>query len=193
MLSEQSPRARNTLLRAAAATAAVTLGIILSGCGGPKSPSPSPSTPVGQSSAHTPEQDAADKALAAYSGFLTAYATAGETANYESPELKNYLADPLLGDVVSDLYTKSKNGYITKGKPTFEVLRTDVHLNGQPTNVQLAVCFDDSKWDVVKKATGESVVAAGQPHRYKVTTEVVQYDDGRWLVRKGPADRSATC
>ncbi|MFD8079270.1 hypothetical protein ACFV3E_42370 [Streptomyces sp. NPDC059718] len=61
-----------------------------------------------------------------------------------------------------------------------------------PHRATLAVCWDDTNWTPVKKATGRSVAAPNQAQRYVVNSKLRTIGT-RWVVTDSTAARDPTC
>lgn len=171
----------------------MTLSVTLAACGGSKpSPSSAPTPPISPS-VSSAETDAKSKALAAYKGFIDTYNKDSLTANYEDPDLRKYLGDPLLTTVQSDLQQMSKGGLVRTGQLGSTPEVTAVNVSGQPKTVTIGDCLDTSDWHTINKVTGASVDAPGQPTRRKITAEAELYDDGRWLIHESSTIAGAVC
>ncbi|MDP9220614.1 MAG: hypothetical protein M3P23_08755, partial [Actinomycetota bacterium] len=78
-----------------------------------------------------PETRAAHGALAAYHGYLTAYAVAGQTANAHDARLNRYATDPALLQTQITLLTMAESGLAYRGGFKGVVRVTSVSLKTQ--------------------------------------------------------------
>jgi len=141
----------------------------------------------------SPEQEASDKALAAYNGFREAYVAASATADANSPDLAKYAIDPALAQLKYDLFQMNRQGLVTTGRPAWSPRVTSVNLTARPQSVEIKDCLDITNWHTVHKDTGKPAEAPGQAQRFVVTAQAVLTDDGRWLIRQTTADRKTSC
>ena len=184
--------------RWAAAGAVAVAAVTLSGCqnGEPRETLPTavPGTPAsGSPGADVDTQAATSSALAAYEGFRRSYVAASARADASGKEIRKYVADPLLSELLLDLTTKQDYGLITKGKPTWSPDVTELDTSRSPFVAKIEDCFDDSAWQTVYRASGKNAAVPTKVHRYLVDAVVTQYDQDRWLVTQAKANREATC
>lgn len=156
---------------------------------GPPANQPTRQT-VGLTGLSSAELAAARGALAAYGGYLDAYAAAGATANPVDPRLLKFAGDPALNEVQSSLQMLARGGLAYRGGFKGEVHVTKVSLDTH--TVSLASCQDISELTVVAKSTGRPLPSATQNLRYPVNVEA-RFFDGRWLIVEATADRTRKC
>ena len=139
-----------------------------------------------------PNQEAV---LAAYAGYLAAETTASQHADFASDEMNRFMAQPLLGEWVAQLYHLHVIGYkqlgaVISADPKVKSL-TVVTAKGTGTAV-VTDCLDDSNIKIVKVRTGEPMVLPKRSPRFQ-TVATLSLRDGMWRVYEVDADRSRTC
>lgn len=141
----------------------------------------------------TPEQEAAEQALAAYNGFHEAYVSAAAIPEFMYPDLALFAADPLLAEARYALYTMGLRGVVYTGRPVHDPRVTAVNLEATPPTVDIEDCLDSTGWHVVRQSDGSDASAPGQAERYLVTSQVVADASGRWFVRQSTPQRDQAC
>lgn len=188
---------RASTRRRAAYGAATLAAFAVAGCGGEAAPSPTTPVPVSASSdapsLTAEETEAQAAALQAYDSFREAHVVASADTEADDTELVKYTADPLTSELRYDLLVKSQQGIVTTGEPTWKATVTAVNVGERPFSVKIEDCFDATNWKTVFESSGEEAAVPGQAKKYLVEAEVIQYDDGRWLVRSAKADRERPC
>ncbi|MFF3950531.1 hypothetical protein ACFYYN_37845 [Streptomyces sp. NPDC001902] len=182
-----------------AATAFVGM-LVLAACGGdkdsaePAAASTSARSTVSKAAAASPDPTAAakDRVEAAFQGLVDAETAGFAKATFEGTDIEQYASGQVLSDGKKTLLINRANGIVTEGKPTFTVTRTTVDLSVSPHRAALAVCWDDTNWTPVKKATGKSVAAPNQAQRYVVNSKLRTIGT-RWVVTDSTAARDQTC
>jgi hypothetical protein len=135
---------------------------------------------------------AGETALAAYRRYLAATAKASNSANPDEPDLRKYLADPLLSQVIYGVHQLKAKGAIQTGNTTSSPEVTSVNLRGTPPTVAIQDCIDKSDYRLMYKADHQPIPVTGLD-RYRATATVTRYDDGRWLVNAATAHRDQSC
>ncbi|MGC4851819.1 hypothetical protein ACLQ24_00115 [Micromonospora sp. DT4] len=187
-------RARSSVrLAGGALVAVVSLGVAACGSSTPTAQSsgvPAASVPATPSA----ETQASDAALASYRGYRDTYSRLALTAEHKDiADLRQYTADPALGNAIFDLSQMNKSGLVRTGAPVSTPSVTSVNVARNPHSAMLSDCLDRTDIDTVDKATGKSAEVPGQVTRVKLSVKVVRYDDGRWLVQSVDAEKGATC
>jgi hypothetical protein len=156
---------------------------------------PTPGPSASPTSSADEQQQAKQRALAAYNGYRDAYVSAAADPNPTSakPELAKFTADPLLNSLVNTLALDLGSGIVNQGHPVWKADPTAVNVATRPYSVTLRDCFDSADWTPVYKATGKSAAVAGQAKKYTVTAKAVQFDDGAWRITEAQADRNQPC
>ena len=177
---------------AGAATAMVLLALV--GCADAgEAPKPRASTPAAPAAtSNSREAEAQREVLAVYDGYRNANVRAAATADHQSKELGRYVGEPLLGQLVNNLYVMSQNGIVSRGRPTWSPKVTMLRLNASPPTAEIVDCFDTTNWNAVFKATGKSAAAPGQTKRFKVSA-VAKQVGGRWYIVESRAERTTPC
>jgi hypothetical protein len=170
-----------------AVSAVVCVALTAAGCTSP-SPKPLASQAATASPAPSPSEDskAADAqvtALAAYKGYLLAYAEASQAANPDDPNLAAYLADPLLSLTRHNIRTLKDKGEVQMGAQTATVVSSQVDLAGTPPTVTIHACLDYSALKLVYQANHSPVPnSALKTTRVPAVATVAKYATGQWLV-----------
>ena len=140
------------------------------------SPTPSPSE-------DSKAADAQATALAAYKGYLLAYAEASQAANPDDPNLATYLADPLLSLTRHNIRTLKDKGEVQMGAQTATVVSSQVDLASTPPTVTIHACLDYSALKLVYQANHSPVPnSALKTTRVPAVATVAKYATGQWLV-----------
>lgn len=153
-----------------------------------RSPSSTPAAPM--SSPATPEETARQAAVLSYTGMWQQMAKAGETGDWQSPELAKYATGDALGVINRSLYTDNLNGVVTKGAPKTnpEVSKVDPQAN--PAMVMISDCGDDSGWLKYKNGQLINDTPGG---RRSITAEVKKQQDGTWRVTRFAVEGVGSC
>jgi hypothetical protein len=159
--------------------------------------SPAPSAPPTTASA-TPAPfevvpsgaSAQQAAVIAYRNMWHAFVQAGRTSNPDDPNLAKYATGDALTLIVHAL---------TQDRDQHKVSLGDVALNpsvvgfrppGNPTEVTIADCADDSQWLVYKDTGGLFNDVPGGRHKVSATVELV---GSTWTVKSFTAQAVGTC
>lgn len=167
--------------------AVVCVALAAAGCTSP-APKPDASQAVRTSPAPSPGEDskAADaqtKALAAYKGYLLAYAEASQAADPDDPNLATYLADPLLSLTRHNIRTLKDNGEVQMGAQTATVVSSKADLAGTTPTVTIHACLDYSALKLVYQANHSPVPnSVLKTTRVPAVATVAKYATGQWLV-----------
>jgi type II secretory pathway pseudopilin PulG len=172
---------------------AAVLGLTLSAIGGcSNDPTPEPSASVSSAgamvsaTANAVEEQARQEVLAAYNGYLEAYVKASATADYNTQELAKFVGEPLLGQLLNNLFNMSRSGVHNDGRPTWSPTVTELRLDSNEAVVQ--DCFDSTNWNAV----GGKVQPTTQAKKYPVVVKVKRVN-GKWYVYESAAQRGSTC
>ncbi|XVU24226.1 hypothetical protein ACQPZJ_44510 [Actinoplanes sp. CA-054009] len=167
--------------------AVVCVALTLAGCTS-SSPAPEPIPVVTTSPAPALSEDpkAADAqaaALAAYRGYLLAYAEASQAADPDNRTLATYVADPLLSLTRHNIRTLADKGAVQMGAQTATVISSRVDLAGTPPTVTIHACLDYSALRLVYQANHSPVPnSALKTTRVPAVATVARYANGQWLV-----------
>jgi hypothetical protein len=106
-------------------------------------------------------------------------ATAGLTADYQSPQLAEHATGNALSLLSRSLYTDKRQGLVVKGTQAMNPRALSALPTGAPTTVTLSDCLDDRKWlNYRKNGALENNVPGGLHY----TTATVIEMRGEWKV-----------
>ena len=182
------------------AAALVVALALVGGCSAKVDVDPQP-TRTARPAAPPPSLSAVDQSAVdgAWSGFLKlngVYLTAAQTGVYAWNDdvtkrpLYAYAGGSYMSALERDLDLMREAGLIRVGTPKVSLRRV---VSVSPTSVVVEACVDDSGTDTVQKATGKSVVKAGQNQRYPVTLRAGLYPDNKWRWVESRAERNSSC
>ncbi|MFY1635479.1 hypothetical protein ACN27F_19765 [Solwaraspora sp. WMMB335] len=137
--------------------------------------------------------EAADAALAAYAGYLAVAEEAEHEVNPHHPDLKKYLADPLLTRVRLSIRDAKEHGAMRTGSLISEPAVTEVNLDTVPATVAIQDCLDATNYRLVYADDKDEVVPGTAVGRYLATAIATRYDDGRWLISAGTSHPDQPC
>jgi hypothetical protein len=175
---------------------------LASACSATVEVNPHPSrTAAPRPAAQAPSLSAADQAAVdgAWSGFLrlnSIYIAAAQTGVYKwnadatKRPLYAYAGGSYMSALERDLDLMREAGLVRTGSSKVSLRRV---VSVSPTSIVVEACVDDSGTDTVQKATGKSVIKAGQNQRYPVTLRAGLYPDNRWRWVEARADRASSC
>lgn len=101
-----------------------------------------------------------------------------------------YAGGPYMSALERDLDLMREAGLVRVGTPEVSLRRV---VSVSPTSIVIEACVDDTGTDTVQKATGKSVVQAGQNRRYPVTLRAGLYPDSKWRWVEARAERNSSC
>ena len=134
--------------------------------------------------ASSPADVATKAAVTAYVAMWQAMARAGETSDWQSPELGHYATGEALGTIIRSLYADHINGVVTHGAPTnFPVVRS-AEPTEAPAKVVIEDCGDSTYWLKYHQGTDRPAGTGSGGGRRLVTAEVGRQLDGAWLVSR---------
>ena len=163
-----------------ALTITLTAGCTSEGTGTPPSLGPGsiPSTPTVD-----PSAAATTAAVAAYQGYIKAFAAALQTADPDDPNLARYVADPLLSRTRRVLRSMREEGQVQVGEQTATVTTTDVDLASDQPVVTIHACLDYSNLKLVYRSNRSPVPNATiKDPKVSAIATVWLYRNGQWLV-----------
>lgn len=117
-------------------------------------------------------------------------AKAGETADWQSPELAKYATGDALGVINRSLYTDHLNGVVSKGAPANNPQVSKVDPADNPTTVMISDCSDSSNWLKYKDGQLVNDTPGG---RRSITAEVKKQQDTTWRVTRFAVEGVGTC
>ncbi|MGH3832871.1 MAG: hypothetical protein ACRDRS_20935 [Pseudonocardiaceae bacterium] len=132
-------------------------------------------------------------AVGVYAGMWQAMAQAGETSDWQSPELDHYATGEALATIIRSLYADHMNGVFTHGAPTNSPVVRSVEPPQDPTTVLIDDCGDSTHW--LKYRLWPERPAGGGPGgglRF-ITAEVLRQPDGAWRVNRFAVQGLGTC
>ncbi|GIG88810.1 hypothetical protein [Plantactinospora endophytica] len=176
---------------------AALLGLALvfggTGCGNrPGSAAPRDSDAAPAASPDTRGAEAEKSALAAYAGYLTAVRKAEQSGDPLDPQLRKYLADPLLTRVRLTIRDAKEHGAMRTGKLVSNPSVTAVDLDSDPATVSIQDCIDATGYRLVYKKD-KKVVPGSAGSRHLATATATRYPDGRWLINVGASHEDQPC
>jgi len=173
----------------------LTMAMIgLGGCGD-RSESAVPSGGTGAEAAASADARSAEaekSALAAYAGYLAASRKAELAGDPLEPELRKYLADPLLTRVRLTIRDAKEHGAMRTGKLVSNPSVTVVDLDAVPATVSIQDCIDATGYRLVYRKN-RAVVPGSAGGRYLATATATRYANGRWLISAGAVHEDQPC
>jgi hypothetical protein len=150
--------------------------------------------PASTAPAVTPadEEAARAAALTAYRGYLEASRVASRKGDPQHPDLRKYLADPLLTRVRLTIREAKEHGAMRTGKLVSDPVVTTVSLDTVPSTVEIQDCLDATGYRLVY-TKNQKVVPGTTGRRYLATATAARYPDGRWLITTGFAHEEQPC
>jgi hypothetical protein len=147
---------------------------------------------AGADAGGSPIEIARTKAMAAYSGYITAETQASQTADYGSPELSKFAASPLLGQWVAQLFHLHVIGYVQRGSVISHPILTSLTLSARSGTATIRDCLDQSKITIVNARTGAKV-ALPKSKPYVAVATLYLYANGAWMVSTVDTTGSQPC
>nr|WP_232534396.1 hypothetical protein [Plantactinospora sp. KBS50] len=136
--------------------------------------------------------DAKRAALTAYAGYLSASRRAEQQGDPFAPDLRRYLADPLLTQVRVTVRQVREHGATRTGTLHSDPEVTTVSLDTNPATVLIQDCLDATGYRLVYRRNS-APVPGSTGGRYLVTATATRYPDGRWLINTGASYRDQPC
>jgi len=130
-------------------------------------------------------------ALAAYQGMWQDFAAAGETSDWQSPQLGQHATGVALTNLSRGLYADHYNGLVTKGAPVLAPHVTAADEAGSPSKVTITDCGDSTHWLKYRADNGQLSDTAGG--RRLINAIVEQQSDGSWKVTDFAVHDIGTC
>jgi hypothetical protein len=150
----------------------------------PRHPQPSAST------TDTAKLDAARAAvLTAYSGYISASTAAAQTADFDSPRLRQFAIDPVLGHWVISVNAMYQQGLVQRGAVVDpNPVVSDVALftkGGVPQGTAtITDCLDNTGITFID-AVKRTVVGDEKAHRYlSSVAHAEMFPDGHWVIAR---------
>ncbi|MBE1485825.1 hypothetical protein [Plantactinospora soyae] len=177
-------------------TALLVVALIAAGTGcGSRTEPGTPGGGTGAEAAASADTDAAaaeKSALAAYAGYLNASRKAELAGNPLDPELRKYLADPLLTRVRLTIRDAKEHGAMRTGKLVSNPAVIGVDLDSDPATVSIQDCIDTTGYRLIYKKN-RAVVPGSAGGRHLATATATRYPDGRWLINTGAVHEDQPC
>jgi hypothetical protein len=185
--------------RRAGLLAAVT-GTLLAACGSgtgtatgtPRQTAPATASPATASaSPATPAQAASRLALAAYTGMWKEMQAAAVTADWQDPRLASYASGEALQILVTGLRSDHRQGLVVKGTLVMHPQVISRKPSGDPDQVVIRDCSDDSHWLNYVAATGR--LQNNVPGGHRLVEALVTRASGQWTVSRLVVRADGTC
>ena len=179
--------------------AAVT-GTLLAACGSgagtatgtPGQTAPATASPVTASASPlSPAQAAARLALAAYTGMWKEMQAAAVTADWTDPRLATYASGEALQILVRGLRSDHTQGLVVKGTLVMHPKVISQKPSGNPDQVVIRDCSDDSHWLNYVAATGK--LQNNVPGGHRLVEALVTTAAGQWTVSRLVVHAEGTC
>ncbi|GAA5169084.1 hypothetical protein GCM10023214_45690 [Amycolatopsis dongchuanensis] len=121
-----------------------------------------------------------------------AMARAGETSDWQAPELARYATGNALTTITRSLYADHFNHVVSKGAPRNNPAVTAVDPPDAPTTIRLSDCGDSTNWLQYKEGTNELVDNSPGGHR-RIYAEVKKQADATWKVEQFAVEGLGSC
>lgn len=174
------------------------LALVVASCAadGATAPSPASSAVVAApttSQPLSPAEAAKAAAMAAYVGMWQAMARAGETSDWQSPELAGYATGNALTTITRSLYADHFNKVVTRGTPVNFPVARSAEPPDSPTTVLIDDCGDSTNALKYHEGTDELAGDGTGGGRRAITAEVLLQPDGSWRVSRFAVQGVGTC
>lgn len=196
-------RAQGVRARLGAPAAALVLAAAggLTGCGAdpevewPEDPVPEPAATVDAA-----EAQAATEVLAVFDAFREAEvaAQADPAPAHEAQHVfHEFLADPLLATVLSELEMLHQRGLTREGEPGWEATVTELRLDDRPPGATVVDCLDTTGWLLAHRSTGAPADGDGLPARFSPDRHRMEFHatflEQRWLLSEARTEVGEPC
>jgi hypothetical protein len=159
------------------------------GPGKPGRTAPATASPVKTSASRASAAQAA--ALAAYTGMWKEMQAAAVTADWTAPRLASYASGEALQILVSGLRSDHRQGLVVKGTLVMHPKVISQKPSGNPDQVVIRDCSDDSHWLNYVAATGK--LQNNVPGGHRLAEALVTRAAGRWTVSRLVVHAEGTC
>lgn len=149
------------------------------------------SASAGPASPSGPARAATRLALAAYTGMWREMQAAGVTADWKDPHLAGYASGEALRIVVRGLRSAARRGLVIKGTLVIHPQVISGKPPGDPDQVVIRDCFDDSRWLTYAAATGK--LHDNVPGGHRLVNALVTSTGSRWRVSRLVVYGEGTC
>ncbi|XVS62070.1 hypothetical protein ACQPYE_27885 [Actinosynnema sp. CA-299493] len=142
--------------------------------------------------ATNPVDEARAQGVQTYRQMWTAYATAGATADWQSPELARYATGGALSTLTRGLFGYRDLKIVTRGQPVLNPVVSSVEPPDLPAKVIVSDCGDSTTW--TKHYADSGALADGEPGgRRHINAVVEKQVDGSWKVSDFGVHEVGTC
>lgn len=148
--------------------------------------------PPAPSPTKSPAEVAGQQATEAYVGMWQAMARAGETSNWQAPELAQYATGNALTTITRSLYADHFNHVVSRGRPKNNPTVSAVDPPNNPSTVRINDCGDSTNWLQYKEGTNEPVDNSPGGRR-SIVAEVKKQADGSWKVDRFAVEGLGSC
>lgn len=132
-------------------------------------------------------------AVATYAEMWQAMARAGETSDWQSPELAHYATGEALTTIIRSLYADHLNMVVTRGAPANSPVARSAEPLEAPTTVLIEDCGDSTYWLKYYQGTDRPAGTGSGGGRRFIKAEVLRQPDGTWLVNRFAVQELRTC
>lgn len=138
-----------------------------------------------------PVQAAKRLALAAYTGMWKEMQAAAVTADWRDPRLASYASGEALQILVKGLRSDHRQGLVVKGTLVIHPQVISAKPSGDPDQVVIRDCSDDSRWLNYVAATGK--LQNNVPGGHRLVEALVTRASGQWTVARLVVRAEGTC
>ncbi|NKQ55582.1 hypothetical protein HFP15_22110 [Amycolatopsis sp. K13G38] len=119
-------------------------------------------------------------------------ARAGETSNWQAPELAQYATANALTTITRSIYTDHFNHVVSRGTPKNYPQVTSAEPQNAPETVMISDCGDSSGTSKVREGTNDPINDAPGGRR-AIVAEVKKQADGTWRVNQFAVQGVGSC
>jgi predicted lipid-binding transport protein (Tim44 family) len=180
--------------------AVLALAVVLASATAACTPKQSPhETPTPNTSLHAPSPAASSpdpraevqKAVAAYTNLLNAYAAASNSGTTDTTELSKYATGSALQLLSKGLADNKAKGLHSQGTPGIDPPHvTEISPVNDPTTVEVTGCVDDTHWQLYN-SSGQLVDSG--PSGRRPTSAQIDRSGGVWKVSSLAIQGVGTC
>ncbi|MFI9811526.1 hypothetical protein [Saccharothrix variisporea] len=131
-------------------------------------------------------------AMAAYRGMWQAFAEAGATGDWTSPDLANYATGEALSLLTRGIKAQHDRGWVSRGEPVLSPSVKAATPPSAPKEVLITDCGDSTNWIRYEAVSGRPVADDPRGRRH-IEAIVTQQSDGAWRVVKFAVQEIGTC
>lgn len=140
----------------------------------------------------TPDSQARQAALAAYTSMWADATAAARTANWKDSALAHHATDNALGELVQILYREQSQHLVSRGAPVLHAQVVQVAPTAAPTAVMIEDCADTSSWLEVDPKTG-TPPAGAEPDGRRLIRARVALAEMVWRVTDLAVNKVGSC